>query len=169
MKTISIALLTMALTMAGPVAARTVGPSPLLGSWAVEVEKLPIPPEARPKSVTLTFTQSADQRWSTRVVIIGGDGSERRMSSSYTTDGTPVKIDGDTQEADTAAVRLPTPDVLILALGKGGIPASTRIYALAPGGNEMIETAVYFGDDGKPVMRTNHFTRIGTEQARIAP
>ena len=43
---------------------------------------------------------------------------------------------------------------------KGGIPASTRIYTVAPDGKTMIETAGYIGEGGKPVMRTNYFKRI---------
>jgi hypothetical protein len=31
---------------------------------------------------------------------------------------------------------------------------------LIAGSRTMVETAVYFDDDGKPVMRTNHFTRV---------
>ena len=63
-------------------------------------------------------------------------------------------------EADIAAMKQPQPDVLVVALGKGGIPASTRIYAAAADGKTMVETAVYFGSDGLPIMRTNYFTRV---------
>lgn len=133
----------------------------LLGSWAVDVTRLPMPPEARPKSVTLTFSQSADGKYHTDVDILAPDGSERKMTGAYTADGTPYAIEGDTMEADTAAVTFPTPDVMVLALAKNGIPASTRIYALKPGGQEMVETATYVGDDGKPLIRTNCFTRVG--------
>jgi len=48
----------------------------------------------------------------------------------------------------------------MMAPAKGGIPASTRIYTVAPGGRTMIETAVYFSQDGKPIMRTNYFNRV---------
>lgn len=82
------------------------------------------------------------------------------MASTYVPDGTPAPIEGDTAEADTSAVKLPAQNVMVLALGKAGSPASTRIYAVAPNGAEMTETAVYFGADGKPIMRTNYFTRI---------
>ncbi|URD60334.1 lipocalin family protein [Sphingomonas sp. KRR8] len=133
---------------------------PLMGSWAVDVSRLPMPPEARPKSVTLTFSRSGDGRYHTLVRILAGDGSERTMTGSYTADGTPYKIEGDTLEADTAAVTLPTPDVMVLALAKNGTPASTRVYALQPGGEELVETAAYVGDDGKPLIRTNVFRRV---------
>jgi hypothetical protein len=132
----------------------------LLGRWAVDVSRLPIPAEARPKSVTFTFRDAGASKWSTNVDIISGDGSERHMSATYVPDGTPSPIEGDKVEADTAAVKLPMPNVMVLALGKGGIPASTRVYTVAADGKTMIETAVYFSDDGKPVMRTNYFNRV---------
>lgn len=153
-------LMALSLILATPAAAQSAGAPRLLGRWAVDVTKLPTPPEARPKSVTLTFRQSPDGKYHTDVDILGGDGSERTMTGAYTADGTPYAIEGDTMEADIAAVTFPTPDVMVLALGKGGIPASTRIYALQPGGNTMVETATYIGDDGKPLIRTNYFTRI---------
>lgn len=134
-------------------------PSPLLGSWAVDLARLPIPPEARPKSVTITYSDAGGGKWKTNVDILGNDGSASHAVSTYALDGTPTPVTG-SPEADIAAVKTPAPNVLVLALGKGGIPASTRIYTVAPDGRTMIETAVYFGDDGKPVMRTNYFTRV---------
>ena len=134
--------------------------SPLLGSWSVDVTKLPVPPEARPKSVTMTFSDAGAGKWRTNVDIRGGDGSVRQMTSTYALDGSAAPIEGDQMEADTSAVKLPAPNVMVLALGKGGIPASTRIYTVAPDGKTMTETAVYFGADGKPVMRTNSFNRL---------
>lgn len=95
-----------------------------------------------------------------QVDIVGGDGSVRHMDSTYTPDGSAVPIQGDLSEADTVAAKMPSPGVMIVALGKGGIPASTRIYTILPGGNDMNETAVYFGQDGKPIMRTNSFSRV---------
>ena len=134
--------------------------SPLLGTWAVDVSRLPIPPESRPKSVTFTFNLVQGGKWKTDVEIKGGDGSDRRMTSTCQPDGSPCAIEGDTAEANSAATKLSQPGVMILALSKSGVPASTRIYAAAPDGNTMVETAVYFTDDGKPVMRTNYFTRV---------
>jgi hypothetical protein len=134
--------------------------SPLIGSWAVDVSRLPVPPEARPKSVTFTFSEAGKGKWTTQVDILGGDGSERHMTSAYTLDGRAAVIEGDTAEADAGAVKLPAPNVMVLALGKGGIPASTRVYVVAPDGKTMIETATYIGGDGKPMIRTNYFTRV---------
>ncbi len=152
-------LIAVLLAAASPASAAPVA-SPLLGSWSVDVRKLPIPPEARPKSVTMTFSDAGAGKWRTNVDIRSGDGSVRQMTSTYALDGSAAPIEGDQMEADTSAVKLPAPNVMVLALGKGGIPASTRIYTVAPDGKTMTETAVYFGADGKPVMRTNSFNRL---------
>jgi hypothetical protein len=63
-------------------------------------------------------------------------------------------------ESDISATTMPRPEVLIMQLGKNGIPASTRIYSVNADGSTMIETVAYFTADGKPVLRRNHFTRI---------
>jgi hypothetical protein len=88
---------------AGPAA----GPvSPLLGSWSVDVSRLPMPPEARPKRVTISFTDSAGGRWTTNVDIYGGDGSHRQMAGTSALDGTPSAVTGDLSEADSVAVKI---------------------------------------------------------------
>lgn len=139
--------------------ASTQAPSPLLGSWAVDLERLPIPPEARPKSVTITWSDVGGGKWRTNVDIVGGDGSESHGVSTGTPDGTPAPAEG-TLEADIAAIKLPAPNVLVLVLGKDGKGASTRIYTVAPDGKTMVETAAYYGQDGAPILRTNYFTRV---------
>jgi hypothetical protein len=153
-------LLFAGVIQASPTLAQSAAASPLLGTWAVDVARLPIPPEARPKSVKFTFSEVGAEKWSTSVDILGGDGSQRHMVSTYSLDGTATAIQGDTAEADAVAVKVPAPNVMVMALGKGGIPASTRVYTVAADGRTMIETAAYLGNDGKPVMRTNYFARI---------
>ena len=152
-------LLFAAAIQAAPAMAQT-SASPLLGTWAVDVTRLPMPAEARPKSVTFTFRDAGAGKWTTNVDIIGGDGSERHMTSTYALDGTASEIHGDMVEADTGAVKIPVPNVMVLELVKGGAPASTRVYTVAADGKTMIETAAYVGGDGKPVMRTNYFNRV---------
>ncbi|MEG3179286.1 hypothetical protein [Sphingomonas sp. LT1P40] len=150
-------LLFTAAISAAPAVAQT--PSPLLGSWTVDVSRLPIPPEARPTSVTITYSDAGGGKWKTNVDVVLKDGSKNVAESVLTLDGTPAPVTGNF-EADTSAARMPEPNVMIMALAKGGIPASTRIYVAAPDGKTMIETAVYFGKDGQPIMRTNYFTRV---------
>jgi hypothetical protein len=132
--------------------------SPLIGSWSVDVTRLPIPPAARPKSVTITFGDAGDDKRSVVVSIVDAAGKETKAASTYTLDGKPIPLTG-TAEADTGALKAPSPDVLILALSKNGNGASTRIYAVQPNGKEMVETAVYYSKDGLPIMRTNYFSR----------
>jgi hypothetical protein len=140
--------------------AKAPGPS-LLGSWAVDVNQLPIPPEARPKSVTITFAALEGDKWSTTVTIVGGDGAARRMVSSYLRNGQAVAVEGDQDEGDKVAVSTPTTGILVLALSRQGVPGSTRVYAVAPEGRTMTETAVTYDESGAPRIQTNHFKRIG--------
>lgn len=63
-------------------------------------------------------------------------------------------------EADAVAVAMPAPGVLSMQLSLGGVPGSTRIYTLSDDRKSMVETAANFGDDGRPYMRTNCFTRV---------
>lgn len=156
MKAFVASLLLAGTALATPVSAQTA--SPLLGSWSVDVTRLPMPPEARPKSVTITYSDAGGGKWRADVVVLRPDGSKDHAESIYPLDGTPVPVAGNF-EADTTAARLPEANVMIMALAKGGVPASTRIYAAAPDGKTMTEVAVYFRD-GQPVMRTNHFTRV---------
>lgn len=156
MKAFVATLLLTGTAMATPASAQTA--SPLLGSWSVDLTRLPMPPEARPKSVTITYSDAGAGKWRAEVVVMRPDGSKDHAESVYPLDGTPVPVAGNF-EADTTAARLPEANVMIMALAKGGIPASTRIYAVAPDGKAMTETAVYFRD-GQPVMRNNYFTRV---------
>ncbi len=142
-----------------PLSAQPVMPSPLLGVWAVDVSNLPMPPEQRPRSVTFTFSDAGGGKWTSNVEIVAADGTATRGSATFPRDGTPAPVT-DSPEADTIAVTTPQPDVLIMALSKNGVPGSTRILTVAPDGNSYTETASYFGRDGKPVMRTNRFSRV---------
>jgi hypothetical protein len=144
--------------LAQPPAAKASAPSPLLGTWTVDVSRLPMPPEARPKSVTVAFSDAGGEKWKIDVNIVNVDGPAIHAYGTYPLDGTAMPGQGSTIEADTGAIRLPAPNVLVLGLGKGGMPASTRIYTVSADGKSMIETAV--NHNGVPVMRTNYFTRV---------
>lgn len=133
--------------------------SPLLGSWTVDLSRLPLPPAARPKRVTITFGDAGDGRWTTEVDIVDAAGTATHAVGTATLDGTPEAVEG-SSEADIAALTQPTQDVLVMSLGKQGRPASTRVYAVARDGRTMVETAAYFGTDGRPIMRTTHFSRV---------
>ncbi|MBA8886695.1 hypothetical protein FHW12_000886 [Dokdonella fugitiva] len=132
--------------------------SPLVGHWSVDVSRLPMPPEARPRSVTIAFAE-ADGKWATTVDIVDAGGNASHATGMTMLDGTPSAVAG-SAEADVAAMTMPQPGVLVMSLAKGGLPANTRVYAVAADGRTMIETAAYFGSDGKPIMRTNYFSRM---------
>lgn len=133
--------------------------SPLLGSWSLDTSRMRMPPEQRPKSVIFTFGHASDAKWTTRVDIVYAPGNEVHSSGTAALDGTPSAVNN-SPEADTGAVKLPAPGVLVMALLKKGVLVSTRIYAVLPGDQSMVETAVYPGKDGVPVMKTNYFTRV---------
>lgn len=159
MKALISILLAAVLIYHAPAFACSPGGSPLIGNWAVDVSRLPMPPEARPKSVTIKFSDSGCGKWTTQVEITDAAGAKHRAEGTASLDGTPTPVTG-SLEADVTAVKMPTPDVLIMQLGKGSDPASTRVYAAAADGKTMIETVAYFEKDGKPVLRTNYFTRV---------
>jgi len=133
--------------------------SPLLGSWSLDTSRMSMPPEERPKSVIFTFGHASGNKWATRVDIVYAPGNEVHSSGTAALDGTPSAVKN-SPEADMGAVKLPSPDVLVMALLKNGVLVSTRIYAVLPGDQSMVETAVYPGKDGVPVMKTNYFTRV---------
>lgn len=159
MKALHAILLVAGVIQTMPALAQSSTASPLLGSWAVDVTRLSIPAAARPKSVTITFSDSGGGKWTTHVDIVDASGSASHAVSHAALDGTvaPVK---NSIEADTVALKLPTPNVLVMDLVKKGIPASTRVYTVAADGKTLTETAAYAGGDGLPMMRTNYFTRV---------
>lgn len=144
---------------ATPVLAEGSESSPLLGVWAVDVAKLPTPPAERPKSVTITYSDVGSGKWRTKVDVTLPDGRTVHAISTYTPDGTATPVDGNL-EADMAATRLPEPDVMVTALARGGQPVSMRTYTVAPDGETMTETVVFFTAGGVPSMRTNIFNRV---------
>lgn len=133
--------------------------SPLLGTWSLDTSRMPLPPDQRPKSVRFTFGAAGDNKWTTHVDIVYAAGNEVHSVGTAALDGTlaPVK---DSPEANGAALKLPSPNVLVMALQEDGVLVSTRIYSVLPDGRELVETAVYPGKNGLPVMRTNYFTRV---------
>jgi hypothetical protein len=159
MKTSCAILLIAGVVLGTPSLARSSTTSPLLGSWVVDVSRLPMAPKARPKSVTIMFSDAGGGKWTTHVDIVYASGTAIHTVGTAALDGTAASVEN-SPEADTAALKLPVPQVLVMNLVKNGIPASTRVYTVVAGGNTMIETATYVGDNGLPVMRTNYFTRV---------
>lgn len=133
--------------------------SPLIGAWAVDTSRLPMAPEARPRGVTITFSDAGDERMRMRVEVIDAAGTLLEADGVTPLDGSPTPVEVNF-EADVAATTMPRSDLLILQLGKGGVPASTRIYAVQPDGESMVETVAHFTREGQPVLRENYFARL---------
>lgn len=152
-------ILFAAATMHGAPAAAETPPSPLIGSWAVDTARLTMPPEARPKSVTITYDDVGGGKWRTNVEVVLPDGKKVQAISTYVPDGSATPVEGNL-EADVVATRLPEPGVMVTALARGGIPGSMRTYTVSADGKTMTETVVYFTSKGVPAMRTNHFNRV---------
>ena len=155
-RTIPILLAVVALAQAASAAPTA---SPFLGTWKVDIAKLPLPPEQRPKSVTMTFADAGAGKWTTTVDIVGPDGAAVHSVSTYPLDGTPATVNGN-QEYDHVAITTPLPNVLIMALSKEGTPGTTRIFTIAPDGNTDLETHVYQTPAGPLSMKTAEWERV---------
>ncbi|WP_254912958.1 helix-turn-helix domain-containing protein [Novosphingobium sp. B 225] len=131
--------------------------SPLVGTWALDVQR--IPAAERPQRVTITLRRSQDQKWSSRVEIVAPDGSSTYAESTAAADGIPVPISGTMQFIDTASLRQPAPGTLVMTLGKNGAPVSTRVYTVAKDSKSMTETIVWAGTS-MPKLETTYFNRV---------
>ncbi len=153
-------LLLVAATLAqGSMAAEPKVSTALVGSWAVDTSRLPLPPGARPKSVTITFSEEGADRLRTKVEVIDPSGARLEAEGVTPLDGLPTPVTS-SFEADVSATTMPRPEVLVMQLAKNGNPASTRIYVVSGDGKTMIETVAYFRPDGQPVLRKNYFARV---------
>jgi hypothetical protein len=160
MKTIATALILVAAawSQCAPAVEATTD-SPLIGAWTVDTSRLPMAPEARPRGVTITFSDAGNERLRMRVEVIDASGTLLEADGVTPLDGSPTPVEVNF-EADVAATTMPRSDLLILQLGKGGVPASTRIYAVQPDGVSMVETVAHFTREGQPVLRENYFSRV---------
>lgn len=152
-------LAVLASALGAPASARSPDPSPLLGHWALDVSRLPMPPEARPKRVNIAFDDAGGGTWTMRVDIVYADGTENHAAATNALDGTAAPVEG-SNEADIVAMKSPVPGVLVVALGWKGGPASTRVYSVGADGGSMVETSASTGPDGAPLLRTFHFNRV---------
>jgi hypothetical protein len=159
MKLIVATLLAATAFAQASIAAEPAAKSPLLGVWSVDLSRLPMAPAARPKNVTITFSEVASNRLRTLVEVVDPAGNRLEADGVTPLDGAATAVKPNF-ESDISATSMPRPEVLIMQLGKNGKPASTRIYAVHADGNSMIETVAYFTADGQPVLRRNYFTRI---------
>lgn len=136
-----------------------VAASPLVGRWALDIASLPMPPDARPKSVTLTFAQPDAGTWKTDIEIIAPDGGKMDSAATLSLDGTPGKVTG-SYWADVGAAKMPAPNVVVVQLAYQGTPSSTRIYSVSDDGATLTETKAFFSKDGQPMLQTTTFKRL---------
>lgn len=159
MKKLAAILFVLASAFGAPASGRSPDASPLLGDWALDVARLPMPPEARPQRVGIAFDDAGEGKWTMRVDIVYADGAENHVAATNALDGTTTPVEG-SNEADIVAMTSPAPGVLVVALGWKGGPASTRVYSVGADGDGMVETSASIGPDGVPLLRTFHFTRV---------
>lgn len=139
------------------VQATALGTLPLVGKWSLDVSRLP--PDERPRSVTLDFRVSADQEWTGQAEIVAADGSRQHSEATGPADGTPVPLTGNMSFADKVSMRQPAPNTLVLTFTKAGDPVSTRVYTIEEDRKSMKETIIWAGDV-TPRMVTTYFKRI---------
>lgn len=135
-------------------------PSPLLGTWELDLKRMPDTYGTPPKRVIYTFEDMGSGKWRTTIDITAPDGSVRHTTVSYIPDGKAVRGEGDTGEADSAAVVAPAPNVLIMNLAKEKIKGSVRVYTVSSDGKELIESAANVDDEGNPFIRQFHLKRV---------
>jgi DNA-binding CsgD family transcriptional regulator len=140
--------------MSWPAAVRS---SPLIGTWALDVAR--VPQEERPRSVTIRFSVAPDARWTTRVEIINPDGAALQAESTAALYAAPVPVAGNMPFIDSASPRQPAPGTLVMTLGKDGAPVSTRVYTVSRDRRSMTETIIWAGS-AMPKLETNVFHRV---------
>lgn len=133
-------------------------PSPLEGSWSLDVNR--IPADQRPQRVTISFAISPERQWTTQVEIVAPDGAVSHSELTAALDGQPAPISGTMPFIDTVSLRQPAPNTLVMTLGKSGSPVSTRVYTVAKDRQSMTETIIW-ASAGIPEMQTTYFNRIG--------
>lgn len=137
-----------------------VAPSPFMGRWELDLARMPSTYGPPPKRVIYNFQIIGGGRWRTTIDITAPDDSVRHMAVAYRPDGTMVRGEGDVSEADSAAIMLPTSNVLVMNLARNKVPGSVRVYTVAANGKEMTESAAGIDDRGEPFVRNFHYKRL---------
>ncbi|WP_294329019.1 hypothetical protein [uncultured Sphingomonas sp.] len=136
------------------------GRSPFLGTWELDLSRMPANYGPPPRRVLYTFEDAGDGHWRTTVDITAPDGSIRHMAVRYARDGSASAGEGDQSEADSAAINQPAPNVLVMSLSKNKMLGSVRVYAISSDGKEMTESAAAADSGGTPFVRNFHFRRV---------
>lgn len=134
--------------------------SPFLGTWELDLTRMPDTYGPSPKRVTYDFADLGSGEWRTSVEITAPDDSVRHIAVRYRRDGGAVRGEGDSADGDTAAFISPAPNVLVMSLAKDGVPMGVRTYVVSPDGHEMTEAAAGVDGSGAPFVRNFHFRRV---------
>lgn len=134
--------------------------SPLLGAWELDLTRMPQTYGTPPKRVVYTFEDLGAGQWRTTIDITAPDDSVRHTTVTYLPDGKTVRGEGDTVEADKAAVVAPAPNVLVMNLAKDKVRGSVRTYTVSADGKELIEAAANVDTEGNPYIRRFYYKRI---------
>ncbi len=137
-----------------------VAPSPFLGRWELDLTRMPSTYGAPPKRVVYAFQAIGDGKWRTTIDITAPDGGVRHMVVAYRPDGVMAAGEGDISEADSAAILLPAPNVLVMNLSKNRMPGSVRVYTVTADSREMTESAAAVNDRGEPFVRNFHYKHL---------
>ncbi len=78
--------------------------APLLGTWTLDLERSQIPPDQRPKSVNITYSEVGGGKWNSKVDVIGSGGGEIHATGTYPLDGSPAPSTG-YNNVDTVAAQ----------------------------------------------------------------
>lgn len=151
------------LAVSTPVTARaaSTAAAPFLGTWELDLTRMPDTYGPPPKRVVYTFKDVGAGEWATTIDITGRDDALRHIAIRYRRDGKAVRGTGDTADGDTAAVGTPNPNVLVMSLATGGKLGSVRTFTVSTDGREMTESAANVTAGGEPFVRHFHFRRIG--------
>ncbi|MET3722852.1 hypothetical protein [Sphingomonas trueperi] len=153
-------LLAGAPAAAGPDDPAAASRSPFLGTWELDLARLPANYGPPPRQVLYTFEDVGAGQWRTSIDITAPDGSVRHMAVRYARDGSASAGEGDPSEADSAAINQPASNVLVMSLAKNKILGSVRVYAVSSDGKEMTESAAAADAGGAPFVRNFHFRRL---------
>lgn len=134
--------------------------SPFLGSWELDLSRMPDNYGPPPKRVTFTFKDVGAGQWRTEIDIVAPDGGVRHSAIQYRRDGRIAAGEGDLREADSAAFSAPAPNVLVMNLAKDRHQGAVRVYTISADGREMTESAANVDDTGAPFVRSFHFKRV---------
>jgi hypothetical protein len=127
-----------------------------LGSWQVDVSKLPVPDP--PASVTITWADAGSGKLKMSVDIVDRRGMKSHAEATVALDGSPSRAVG-SLDVDVVSVTVPSDRVLIMGAGMAGNPSNTRVFTISDDGRRMSETIISHGAGNIPATRVNAWAK----------